>query len=181
MRVLLLKKQQTTYVGDSIECIFDGTQFQVYFKGNLFKSYDAKIGDTFFVYSSGKSKTPRVKKSEIKDRGERIAKALSFASAEQYAYSEDEFMTKTSLLKQSENVKNPHRIRKEGVFAFFIADVIHHSEQAKSRGIPAKVKLSNPVLAWINPEIKLEDLEELIGIYNEFRELDCPPEFIMAQ
>lgn len=181
MQIQITRKNQTNYVSDRIECIFDGTNFNVYFNGTINKSIEARIGDTFYVYSSGKSKHPRVKKDDTPDRGERIARALSFGSAEQYTNSESDFMSKTTMLQQSENVTNSHRIRKEGVYAFFIADVIHHSEQAKSRGLPAKVKVSNPVLAWVNPDIEKEDLSELISVYSEFRSITCPIEFIMAQ
>ena len=181
MQLLICKDNQTSYVNDCIECIFNNGELRVYFNGELNKTYPAKIGDTFYVYASGKSKSPRVKKDDVKDRGERIARALSFSSKQQYAASEREFLETFHKLSDGGYISNAYVYQQIGDFAILIADYTYQSEKAKAQGIPAKIKLRNPVLAWINPEICDQDLKDLIDFYEKVKPLPCPRGFILAQ
>lgn len=181
MQLLICENNQTAYVNDCIECIFDNGELRVYFNGELDKTYPAKIGDTFYVYSSGKSKSPRVKKDNIQDRGERIARALSFASKQQYAASEQDFLETFRKLSEENRISNVYIYQQIGTFAILIADYVYKSDNAISKNLPAKVKLCNPVLAWIHPKISDEDLNDLIDFYEKIKPLHCPRNFILAQ
>ena len=175
-QLLISKAGQEFVVTPSITCKFDGKFLRVYYKGiEHTKPCEAKIGDVFWVYPSGKSKTPRLKKDKAQSRGHKIARLMSFGSEKQYSFSEAEFLIYAHELSKEKNISNIKIEYKKGVYGFIIADVLHPSSKVEE----TKLKENSPLKAWIADTINTQNLEELLEIFSKYKSLCTPAEFFL--
>ena len=62
-----------------------------------------------------------------------------------------------------------------GVYALCIADRVSDSKKALSK---PKIKVKNPILAWISDDITNSQIDELLERFTKERALFCPAEYL---
>ena len=176
MQIFLCKPNEKFSANEFVHSEFDGSILRTYLDGELTDSRAAKIGDSFFILPCGTKKAPKVNAVELpKTRGARIAWALSFVGESKYVSEEKNFWNRYQQISSECDLKNYVYLIRSGVYALCIADRLADSKKAQSK---PKVKIKNPILAWISDDITDSEIDELIERFTKQRALFCPAEYL---
>lgn len=155
---------------------FDGSVLRTYLGDKLTDSRVAKIGDSFFIIPCGTQKAPKVNATELPNsRGAKIAWALSFVGKNKYVNEEKAFWDCYQQISKESTLMNAIYLLNPGVYALCIADRVADSQKFMSK---PKVKLRNPILAWISDDITSDQIDELLERFTKERALFCPKEYL---
>lgn len=176
MQIFLCKSGTSFSANELVHSEFDGVVLRTYLGNELTDSRAAKIGDSFFVLPCGTKKAPKVNAVELpKNRGARIAWALSFVGESKYANEEKDFWKRYQQISKEFDLMNSVFLLNPGVYALCIADRVADSKKALSK---PKIKLKNPILAWISDDITDSQIDELLERFTKERALFCPEEYL---
>ena len=176
MQLFLYKSDMSVSANEFVRSEFDGSILRTYLNGELIDSRAAKIGDSFFVLPCGSKKAPKVSAVELpKTRGARIAWALSFVGENKYVNEEKDFWDRYQQISSECELQNSVYLINAGVYALCIADRTADSKKAQSK---PKVKVKNPILAWISDNITDSEIDEMLERFTKERALFCPAEYL---
>lgn len=176
MQVFLHKSDEVFNVSEFVRADYDGFTLRIYFHGELVSSHEANLGDCFFVTSNGSKKLPTVVKAELPNsRGAKIAWALSFVGESKYVENGNEFWNHCQKISDENTLSNIIYLVSPGVYALCIADRVSFSKKPESK---LKVKVKNPILAWISDEITESEIDELVERFSQERGIFCPVEYL---
>lgn len=176
MQIFLCKPNMKFAANEFVFSEFDGSVLRTYLNGELTDSRAAKVGDSFFVLPCGTKKAPKVNAVELPEtRGARIAWALSFVGESKYVSKEEDFWNRYQQIAQECDLKNSIYLIKNEVYALCIADKLVDSKKPQSK---PKVKIKNPILAWISDDITSSEIDELLERFTKERALFCPAEYL---
>ena len=178
MQIFLYKPEMTFLANEFVRSEFDGIVLRTYLGDVLTDSRTAKIGDSFFILPCGTKKAPKVEAVELpKNRGAKIAWALSFVGESKYVSEEKDFWNRYQQISKEFELMNSIYLLNPGVYALCIADRVADSKKALSK---PKIKVKNPILAWISNDITDSQIEEMLERFTKERSLFCPKEFLMV-
>ncbi len=176
MQIFLYKAGESFNANEFVRSEFDGSTLRTYLNGELTDSRPAKIGDSFFILPCGTKKAPKVNAVELpKTRGAKIAWALSFVGESKYVSEEKDFWDRYQKITQETELMNSVYLLSSGVYALCIADRVADSKKALSK---PKIKIKNPILAWISDDITSDQIDELLERFTKERALFCPTEYL---
>lgn len=176
MQIFLHKAGESFNANEFVHSEFDGSVLRTYLNGELTDSRTAQIGDSFFILPCGTKKAPKVDAVELpKTRGARIAWALSFVGESKYVSEEKDFWDRYQKISQESELMNSIYLLNPGVYALCIADRVSDSKKALSK---PKIKVKNPILAWISDDITNSQIDELLERFTKERALFCPAEYL---
>ncbi len=176
MQIFLHKAGESFNANEFVRSEFDGSVLRTYLNGELTDSRAAQIGDSFFILPCGTKKAPQVNAVELpKTRGARIAWALSFVGESKYVSEEKDFWDRYQKISQESELMNSIYLLNPGVYALCIADRVSDSKKALSK---PKIKVKNPILAWISDDITNSQIDELLERFTKERALFCPAEYL---
>lgn len=176
MQIFLCKAGTNFSANEFVHSEFDGKVLRTYLGDELTDSRAAKIGDSFFVLPCGTKKAPKVNAVELpKTRGARIAWALSFIGESKFVNEEKDFWERYQQISEEFELMNSVFLLNPGVYALCIADRVADSKKALSK---PKIKLKNPILAWIADDITNSQIDELLERFTKERALFCPEEYL---
>ena len=176
MQIFLHKAGESFNANEFVRSEFNGSVLRTYLNGELTDSRTAQIGDSFFILPCGTKKAPKVDAVELpKTRGARIAWALSFVGESKYVSEEKDFWDRYQKISQESELMNSIYLLNPGVYALCIADRVSDSKKALSK---PKIKVKNPILAWISDDITNSQIDELLERFTKERALFCPAEYL---
>lgn len=176
MQIFLYKAGEKFHANEFVYSEFDGSILRTYLNGELTDSRTAHVGDSFFILPCGTKKAPKVNAVELpKTKGARIAWALSFVGENKYVSKEKDFWDRYQKISQECELMNSVYLLNPGVYALCIADRVSDSKKALSK---PKIKIKNPVLAWISDDITDDQIDELLERFTKERALFCPAEYL---
>lgn len=176
MQIFLYKPNESFSPSEYIRTEFDGTTLKTYFNEELVDSRTANIGNSFFIIPLGSKKVPQVKEAEMPaTKGAKIAWALSFIGESKFVAEEKNFWKRYQEIAAENTLHNTMYLLNPGVYALCIADRVVDSQRVLSK---PKVKLKNPVLAWISDDITDDEIDELVERFSLEREIFCPVEYL---
>lgn len=176
MQIFLYKPGMIFSPNEFIRTEFDGSSLRTYLCGELKDFRTANIGDSFFILPCGTKKTPKITAVDFpKNRGAKIACALSFIGENKYVNEEKDFLKRYQQISKELQLMNTIFFHNPGVYAFCIADRVADSKRISSK---PKIKEKNPILAWISDDITSSQIDEMIEKFTEKRPLFCPKEFL---
>lgn len=176
MQIFLYKPGMSFSANEFVRSEFDGTVLRTYLCNELTDSQAANIGDSFFILPCGTKKAPKVTAVELPTtRGAKIAWALSFVGESKYVNEEKYFWKRCQEISKEFDLMNTIYLQNPGVYALCIADRIADSKKALSK---PKIKVKNPILAWISDDITDSQIDELLERFTKERALFCPEEYL---
>ena len=176
MQIFLYKPDSRYSANEFIHSEFDGKVLRTYLCNELTDSRPAAIGDSFFILPCGTKKAPKVTAVELPaTRGARIAWALCFIGESKYVNDEKDFWNRYQQISKESVLMNTIYLTNPGVYALCIADKVADSKKALSK---PKIKLKNPILAWISDEITTDQIDEMLERFTKERALFCPEEYV---
>lgn len=176
MQIFLCKPNMSFSANEFVHSEFDGSVLRTYLGSELTDSRAAKIGDSFFILPCGTKKAPKVNAVEQpKTRGAKIAWALSFVGESKYVSEEKDFWNRYQQISKEFDLMNSVYLLNPGVYALCIADRVADSKKALSK---PKIKVKNPILAWISDDITDSQIDELLERFKKERALFCPEEYL---
>lgn len=176
MQIFLCNPNMSFSANELVHSEFDGSVLNTYLGDELTDSRAAKIGDSFFILPCGTKKAPKVYAVELpKTRGAKIAWALSFVGESKYANEEKDFRSRYQQISEEFDLMNSVFLLNPGVYALCIADRVADSKKALSK---PKIKVKNPILAWISDDITDSQIDELLERFKKERDLFCPEEYL---
>ena len=176
MQIFLYKSDLQFRANEFVYSTFDGSTLCTYLNNELTDSRPAKIGDSFFILPCGTKKAPTVNAVELpKTRGARIAWALSFVGEGKYVNEEKDFWKRYQQISKEFELMNTVYLLNPGVYALCIADRVADSKKALSK---PKIKVKNPILAWISDDITNSQIDEMLERFTKERALFCPEEYL---
>lgn len=176
MQIFLCKADMSFSANELVHSEFDGVVLRTYLGDELTDSRKAKIGDSFFILPCGTKKAPKINAVELpKTRGARIAWALSFVGESKYVSEEKDFWNRYQQISEEFTLMNSVFLLNPGVYALCIADRVADSKKALSK---PKIKVKNPILAWISDDITDSEIDEMLERFTKERDLFCPEEYL---
>lgn len=176
MQIFLCKPDTTFHANEFVHSEFDGVVLRTYLNNELTDSRMASIGDSFFILPCGTKKPPKVTAVELPaTRGARIAWALSFVGESKYVNDEKDFWNRYQQISKESVLMNTIYLTNPGVYALCIADKVSDAKKALSK---PKIKLKNPILAWISDDITADQIDEMLERFTKERALFCPEKYV---
>ena len=176
MQIFLYQSGLNFSASELVHSEFDGSTLRTYLGAELTDSRPAQIGDAFYIIPCGTQKAPNVMAIELPEsRGAKIAWALSFIGENKYINEEKDFWDRCHQISQETTLMNIIYLTNPGAYALCIADRVADSKKALSK---PKIKLRNPILAWISDDITREQLDELLERFGKERAIFCPKEYL---
>ena len=176
MQIFLCKANTSFSANEFVHSEFDGVVLRTYLGNELTDSRAAKIGDSFFILPCGTKKAPKVNAVELpQTRGAKIAWALSFVGESKYVSEEKNFWSRYQQISKEFDLMNSVFLTNPGVYALCIADRVADSKKALSK---PKIKVKNPILAWISDDITDSQIDEMLERFKKERALFCPEEYL---